>query len=133
MAKRWFLCPVIGTGAEGDYYRAKVADYGVAHVAVIPSKPDGSPLLNWCIVKVAASDFTQLDADADVDGWPNVSLDTTVSQLPAPVRTRIRAALTKRGIDTSDVTGATPLRAILKRIGRAMEATFDPDVVDVTG
>lgn len=132
MAKRWFICPVIGTGTAADPWRAKAADLNVNHVSVWPSKPDGSPALNWCLVKVSAADFTQLDADAAVDGWPNASLDTTVAQLPPAVRTRLAAALTKRGIDTSAVTGSTPLRAILKRIGKALEIDFDPDVVDVS-
>lgn len=131
MAKRWFLCPVVGTGAADDPYRAKAHDYGVDYSAVIPSNPDGTPRFNWCLAKVAASDFAALDADGAFDAWPNVSLDTTVAQLPLAVRNRLRTALTNRGVDVSDVTGQTPLRAILRRIGRAMEPLFDPDVLDV--
>jgi hypothetical protein len=133
MARRWYLCPVVGTGTEDDSYRAKVADFGVNHIAVIPSKPDGTPRFGWCLVKVNAASFAALDADADLDGFPLVSLDATVASLPAGARTRLRAALERRGIDTSDVTGSTPLRAILRRLGRLLDDRFDEDLNDVAG
>jgi hypothetical protein len=122
---------VIGTGAADDPWRAKIHGMGVNYVAVIPSKPDGSPALPWCIVKVAATDFSAIDADADIDAWPAVSLDATVAQLPTAARTRIRTALVNRGIDVSDFTGATTLRAVLRRIGRSLEPDFHEDVLDV--
>lgn len=131
MAKRWFICPVVGTGTSDDPWRAKAHDLNVNCTAVIPSNPDGSPQFNWCLVKVAAIDFTALAADGTIDAWPNVSLDTTVNQLPAAVRNRLKTALTNRGIDTSDLTGATPLRLILRRIGRSMQSSFHEDLVDI--
>jgi hypothetical protein len=133
MPKRWFLSPVVGTGSENDAYRSKIADFGVNHVAVIPSKPDGTPRFGWCLVKVNAASFAALDADADLDGFPLVSLDATVASLPAGVRTRLRTALERRGIDTTDVTGATPLRVIVRRLGRLLDDRFDEDANDVMG
>lgn len=131
MARRFYLAPVIGTGTEADPYRAKVPP-GTNHAALIRVLPNGTIVLPWCIVRVARAvdDFTDIDADTDLDGWPLFPLDTRVNQLSVTQRNRLRTALERRGIDTSDVAGTTTLRTILRRVAKllqpdATEATFD--------
>lgn len=136
MAKRWYVAKVVGTGTNADPFRPKgVMEAGVSCVASIATNPiTGAPALPWCLVKIAraSGDFTDFDADTDLDGFPLLSLDTRVNQLPAAQRNRIAAALTKYGIDTSDVQGTTTLRQIVRRIGRLLEPGFHEDVNDVS-
>jgi hypothetical protein len=132
VTKRFYLAPVVGSGTDLDPYRAKVPS-GTNYVTVIPSKPDGTPAFPWCVVRVARASglFVDLDADADVDRWPDFPLDTMVRDIPVAERTRLADALTRRGIDTSDVVGTTTLRQILRRVGRLLDARFSEIVTDV--
>lgn len=121
---RWFLCPVIGSGTEADPYRAKVADLGVDHSAMIPSRADGTPRFLWCIVAVDTASFTALDTDTDLDGIPDISLSTELRDLSAAARNRLQTALSKRGIDTTGITLSTTVGQVLLRVMR----TLDPSL-----
>jgi hypothetical protein len=52
-----------------------------------------------------------------------VSLDSTVSQIPAASRTDMNAAATSLGVDTSSITGATTVRQALQIIGQQFATT----------
>lgn len=134
MAKRWYLAPVTGTGTLADPYRAKLP-VGTNHSAVIATDPKtGVPVLPWCLVKVARGSgaFGDLDGDGDLDPLPVIALDAKVSDLAPSVRTRFAAGLEKRGIDTSDVRGATTIRQIVRRVGRMLDADFHEDATDAS-
>lgn len=95
--KRYAICPVIGSGAEGDPYRAKMP-VGMNHVAVIPSNPDGTPRWPWALVEVAGADLSSLDGDAEVDAFPTVDEGTLLSALSKTVQRRIEQILERRGV-----------------------------------
>lgn len=122
MASRFYLAPIIGTGTEIDPYRAKIPT-GTNYASLIRIGLDGVPVLPWCVVQVARAggNFADLDSDGDLDVWPLVPLDTQVNQLTATQRSRLRTALERRGIDSSDVSGTTTLRAILRRVARLLQ------------
>jgi hypothetical protein len=130
MAKRWYIAPVIGTGAEEDAYRPKVPE-GINWVAVIPSNPDGTPRFNWCLVKVAATDHSALLNDAEIDAMPNIALDDPISTLSAAMRNAIQNRLEARGIDTSGITLQTTFRQIVRRIGRHLDTDFGENALDI--
>ncbi len=104
--KRYAICPVIGTGAESDAYRAKVPTT-MNHVAVIPSYPDGTPRWPWALVEVAGEDLSALDRDAAVDAFPIVATQTLLSSLPNTVQARIRDVLQRRGVGVTFSADAT--------------------------
>lgn len=125
MPTRHYFAPITGTGADSDPYRAKVADLAVSHVAVIPSRPDGTPRFPWALVMVAAGSFAALDSDPALAGLPAVNLDLTLAELSTTARDRLLTLCQERGIDTTGVTGATTLRQVVRRIGRHLEPAYD--------
>lgn len=122
---RYYLSPVIGTGVRGDPYRAKAADYGLPHVAVIPSDVDGAPLFVWTVAFVNAPDHAPLLADATLIPLPSVALDARWSTAPVQERNRLLTALAARGVNVSAITGTSNLRDVLRMIGLALSAGFD--------
>lgn len=129
---RAFICPVVGTGAKGDAYRSKVADYGYPCASFIPSSaPNGSPASPWALTVLLGSDFTPLEADATCDdlfaGALPASINTrgevrdylratTVGDVPLARRTAITAVLDKYAIPRDDFTAGTPLWRVLQRV-----------------
>lgn len=128
--KRYALVPVIGTGTESDPWRPKVPE-GLSYSAVIPARADGSPALPWGLVIVAASDLAALDEDVDLDAFPHVPLSTRLGDLPATWRQRIRAALERRGVDTSQATANNTVGDLLRYIGRHLDGNFTLEYLDV--
>ncbi len=118
--KRYAICPVIGSGAEDDPYRAKVPT-SMNHVAVIPSHPDGTPRWPWALVEVAGADLSALDADAEVDAFPIVSAETLLSSLSKPVQNRIRDVLQRRGVGFTFVPDYTVVD-LIAAIGAYLDA-----------
>lgn len=130
--KRYYISPIVGTGAEDDPYRPKVADYGVSWVGVIPSNPDtGRPVYPWCLVLVEAINHAALLADGAIDALPEFPLDGKVSAITRATKTRMSTALSKRGIDTSFIGSADGYRDVIRGIGRSLEASFDENGFDV--
>lgn len=118
---RYYLSPIIGTGTESNPYRPKIADYGVSWACVIQSNTAGHPAKAWCLVLVEAPDQTALRADADLDDFPEVLLDSALSRLSTPVRNRISTALSKIGLTMPTGTFGDLVRVV----GRALDLSFD--------
>lgn len=129
--KRFYVAPVIGDGTEFNPYRPKVANYAVNWSVILPSKPDGTPLFPWCLVIVGAPDHTALVNDVDLDAFPEITLDSTLSVLNKAQRDRLLGFLTKRGVDTSGLTINSTFRDVLVRIGGALDANFKTEKFDV--
>jgi hypothetical protein len=139
MARRFYLCPIIGTGVGVDGYRPKL--YGLADLAsMIPSNPDGSHKFNWCVALALQSVWTALDADAQLERLFGIDLpdtaDTfaelkaylqskTVGDIPAARRPAINDKLIARGIDTSQVTLQTTWWQVLRGIYRHVNGGVD--------
>lgn len=50
-----------------------------------------------------------------------VSLDTTFNQLPVAVRNKLQQAAVSMGLDTTGLSGSTPIRTILRNVGQQLE------------
>lgn len=130
--KRYYISPIVGTGAEDDPYRPKVADYGVSWVGVIPSNPDtGRPVYPWCLALVEAINHASLLADRDIKPLPDFPLDGKVSAINKATRNRMSADLQGQGIDTSFIGSADGYRDVIRGIGRSLAASFDENGFDV--
>jgi len=122
MTRRWFIVPVIGTGTKGDPYRVKLS---IAHSALIPSNPDGTPRFNWALCLVSAADFTALDADTEAEPFPGVSLDDQLSSISAAARNRIQTALINRGVDLTGIDLNSTVRDVVERVVERLDARLD--------
>ena len=132
MPIRVYLSPIVGTGTAGDPYRPKVANYGLPWVAVIAGQPDGRPKFAWSLVLVNASDFTALNADAQLLTIPNVTLDSPISDLTSKERSRIQAGLTQRGIAIT-VADFETVGALLDAIGKTQNPEFSLGALTIAG
>lgn len=113
--RRYYLCPIDGTGSESDPYRLRVSDYYGSHVAVF------KPGAGWGIAMVSDPDHSASLSDPEIHQFPDVPLDTRISDLPAETAARIEAFLVGYGIST---VGAT-LRSVLVDFSTLMDGNFD--------
>ena len=118
---RYYLSPIIGTGAEGDPYRPKIADYGVNWHGTIKSDADGHPEKPWCLVLVEAPDHAKLLADTDLDPLPALPMDAPLALASDLSKSRVAAAAARRGIDTSR---AKTMAEMVSTVGRTLDPTF---------
>lgn len=130
MAKRWYLCPVAGSGTSASPYRASIEDLRAhwAYSSVIPSTAAGIPRYAWCLLVVSAplGAHPEIAALPSVFALPALRLDTTLASLSGAQRNAIRTAAESRGIDTAglDVSGSTTLRQIVRFFGRRLDTAF---------
>ena len=125
MSQRWFLCPIVGTGGDKDPYRSRLRDLGITHVSHIPSNPDGTPQFSWCICLASANDFTVVDADVLIDGFPGVQLSDTLGSFSAAVRDKVQTVLTNHGVNLTGITLANTVGDLLQRAGQRLGAAWD--------
>lgn len=130
MAKRYYLSPIIGSGSDSDPYRAKVADYGVNYVALIPSQPTGNPKQAWALAIVGTANHTALLNDNALAAMPDLLPNALMSSMSGKVRNDFNAALSKFGLNVA-WAGTDAWRDVLTRIGQLAEPVFTPDAFDV--
>jgi hypothetical protein len=133
MSRRYYLAPIIGSGTLADPYRARVDVHVKNWSALIPSKPDGTPLFAWALCAVNAADHSALDADSLLDKLPQIDLDRTLADLTAGQRAALASRLQALGVDTSGVSASTTLRQVLRRIGQTLVGDFDEDHFGAAG
>lgn len=130
--KRYYLSPIIGTGAEDDPFRPKIADYGVRWVGSIPSDPTtGRPLFTFALALVAAANHASILADQAIDALPDFPLDGKVSAINTGTKNRMVAALQARGIYTAFIGNSDGYRDVIRGIGKALDPDFDENHFDV--
>lgn len=138
MAKRYYLCDIIGTGDEFDPYRPAVADLGVNWVGSIPTHPEGHtqhghPVHSWALVLVAAKDHAAVRAHAGVDALPDFPLDGKVSAINAATKGLMKAALTSRGLNADAIVDEKDgFREVIRGIGQSADPVFDENRFDIT-
>jgi hypothetical protein len=130
--KRYYLCPVIGSGSIADTYRAGVSGHGGNYVAVIPTGPDGRPLFPWALALVAAADHRPLTRDATLGPLPDVSLDIRMSALSQSAKAALDAALAKFGVDPAALVQNDGYREFVRSLGQALDAGFVETNFDVS-
>jgi hypothetical protein len=129
--KRFYISPVVGTGTKDDPYRAKIAGTGHPYAAIIPSNPDGTPASTWCLVIAGGANHTDLDADGEIDKFPDITLDATLGTLTANERNRVLNFLSNKGVDTQGLNTSSTFRVVLERVGAHLEPRFSTNAFDV--
>jgi hypothetical protein len=132
MAKRFYVSPIVGDGLTPETaYRAKLSQYGLAFSAIIPTNSSGVPLFNWCLCIVNGLDHSALVADSQLDAFPEITLDSTLSVLTNQERNRLLGFLSKRGIPTAGINGNTTFREVLELLGKFLDISFTTTKFDV--
>ncbi len=131
MAKRYYLCDIIGDGSEDEPYRPKVADYGVKWSGGIEVGPDGKPLHSDILVIVSTNNHSVLRGVPGIDPLPDFALDGKMSAINNVVKKQMINALRRRGIDDSGIGNTDGYREAMQQIGKQRSATFDIDKLDV--
>jgi hypothetical protein len=129
--KRFYVSPIIGDGSEFDPFRAKIQDYSVNHVAVIPSGADGKPLYSWALVIVAEKDHGKLLADNTIQALPDFPFDAKVSAMQTATKNMMTAKLKNRGIATDFIISTDGYRDVIRGIGRQLVPDFDENSFDI--
>jgi len=132
MAKRFYICKVVGDGSDENPYRPKVADYpNVNWTAIINSNPDGSPKYSFAFVVANTADHQVLLDDPLIKGMPELSLDAQIGTLSKAVRDKMLAYFDQEGIDRTGLTLQSTMRDVLRRIGRHLAPSFNENRFDV--
>ncbi len=135
MGWRWYICPVVDVlrthadGTEDSFRAAKIA----THIEPVRGKyyqyASAIDAGGYCLCVVKATDFSVLEADAEIINLtemefddPQSFLDMTPQQLgwSNARMLRIRNRLTARGIDTTGLTATSTIEEILDRVCRAI-------------
>ncbi|HEU4753964.1 MAG TPA: hypothetical protein VFU47_12720 [Armatimonadota bacterium] len=134
MAKRYYLCPIVGGTSWNDPYRPLLSGQpGVTGtVSVIENDPaTGKPLFDWCLCLVASQNHALLRGLPGVDPLPDFPLDGKVSAINNATRSQMLTRLQARGLDTSFVQNADGYREVVRGIGRHLSPNFDENAFDV--
>lgn len=136
--KQYVLAPVIQTvDHHGETtYQAKVQGLaGLTNVvAVIPSKPDGTPLFGWALCYVAGTDFTALTADNSIKLLPQITLDSSLKTLTNQQYNALISVLQGQGIATSTLTHTTStFRDVVRLAGQTLDPAFSENSFECGG
>lgn len=132
--KRYYLSPIIsGPDEFGSItYQAKLNTLpGLNVVCEIPTGPDGIPTQTWALCLASGPNHTAALADREIDALPDVSLDVKVGAIQNATKTRMKNALTARGLPGSIVDNADGYRDVIRAIGRFLNLNFDENHFDV--
>jgi hypothetical protein len=130
--KRYYLCPIVGDGSEFNTYRAKVADYNVNHLAVIPvDMTTGKPLFTWCLVLVDTINHTPILNDLAINAMPDFNLDGKVADIPSVTANALKTTLqTKYAVN---ITGINIYRMVIRKVGQTLDHNYNENNFDVSG
>jgi len=123
--KRYYISPVIGTGAKTNPIRAKLADVAPNFACVIAAAP-----FALCIVSGTRHDAISEDPENEI--LPDISLDAELAVLPAGTRADLIDRLQAWGIDTRGLTNGVAYRTMINRIGQHIEPAFSANGLDVS-
>lgn len=117
------IAKITGDGSDENPWSPDINEDGFRSGmnAYIPSKLDGSPKFNWCLIWCKDIDVF---AGTDLLKFPKNVLNMTVADIPQAKRIAINNKLTALGIDTSSITLSTPLRKIIKWMGVKLNINF---------
>lgn len=134
MAKRYYLCDLIGDGSINNPYRPAVANLGVNYVAEFPPQDPqtGQYLGATCLVLVSTNDHARVKQLNTVDELPDVSLDVEWNAVDRSRRNQAEAALARRGLQRPSVSPGNGTRVFIRGIGRMLNPNFNEDNFDVS-
>jgi len=116
---RFYVCPIIGTGVEGDPYRPAIADKVQGKwTACIDNVPrgqvnEGRPRHNWTVLWAEAVDWSLADADSNILKLGDRTADPAI--LSRNVPNSIKTKLVQRGVLTlAEAALVTTVRSLLR-------------------
>lgn len=135
MARRYVICPVVGSGTREDPYRAAVAGLsGVNVSAMIPTGPDGRPLYRYCLCLIAFRDLGQVQTTPDTYVLPDFPLDAAMNAMSSGTRqgmgSRLRAIDLNgagRRLDVDFYSPSDSWRDVVNGLGQQIEPVFDAE------
>lgn len=125
MAKRYYLCDVIGDGSAESPFRPVIADHGVNYVGEIDAYKTKA------FVLVNAVNHTSLINIAGVDALPNFPLDAKINAMQSQAKNGLINAMDRRGFATGLISSADGYRDVIRGIGRELNPNFDENNFDV--
>lgn len=131
--RRYFLSPVIGSGGITDPYRAKIADFGVGVVALIPTNAQGQPTSAWALCLVNAPNHTALLSDRDIKALPDFPLDAKFEAMSGPAISAGVAALSHFDIPLAELETEHGYREFIRSLGQRLEPAFNESNFDTAG
>lgn len=138
MPRRYAITAVESAVIEGaTTYRAKLPT-GTSHVAVIPSKVDGTPKYNWCFVLVDTSDLPAVAAVPNIYLLPDFGLDVAMSSMGADVIAVLNTNVAAYDLDgqglhivlAGNYALSDSYRKVIELVGKGFEPAFDSNRFD---
>lgn len=131
MAKRYYVCDVIGDGSEFDPYRAKIADMDVAWSGITPTDETGTPTSTWALAIVETVNHARLSGTPGIDQLPDISLDIKTAAISTVAKTQLNNMLSRRSIGGVAVNSADSYKDVINQIGRSIQPSFSADNFDI--
>lgn len=130
--KRYYLSPIIGTGAWGDAYRDVIADVpGVTRKALIKTDPDtGAPLVPWALVQVSTANHSRIISDKRNAVLPDVPLDVKLTAIQSATKAAMKNDFARFGIPTALIDNADGYRDAIRGIGSLLDPNFNENDFD---
>ncbi len=125
MARKYYLCGVIGAGTRESPYKSAISVLTVNQVSAL------NGAVGQCLTLVNATNHAVVAALPGVYALPDVSLDIRVNSIQLSKKTEMRAQLEARGYDPTLADNADGYRDVIRGIGLRFEATFNEDTFDV--
>lgn len=113
------LARVIGSGTIDDPFRA---DVDKPASALIPSKPDGTPRFNWCLVRLKDPNNT---TGTQLFKITETRLDMQVKDINPTLRNNLNTKLTSLGVNTSKIKPTYTIRQVLRYIAKHLDDKAD--------
>lgn len=127
MEQRYYISDIVGDGSEMNPYRVAISGIpGVATTAIIPSSPDGKPLYTWALVSVRANDHAAIRSHPSAYALPVFPLDGKASGIGQGLGNALQNFMAAKGV-AIDLTGITPYRDVIRKIGQHLDASFSED------
>ena len=132
MAKRYYICDILGDGSSDNPYRPAVADMGVNHVAAFPpNNASGGYDRMTCLVLVNAANLARLNADPRTRPMPEFPLDGKLNAIQTPAVSAMESMLAERGF-TKTWANSDGYRSVIRSVGKQLDDNFHEDNFDVS-
>jgi hypothetical protein len=125
MAKRYYVCDVIGDGSEENPFRPVVADLGVNWVGEVSADNTRA------FVLVNAVNHAAIIAHTRINALPDFPLDGKINAMQTAARNAMNNALTRRGFSVAGIDNADGYRDVIRSVGRSLNPNFNENNFDV--
>ena len=143
---RYMICPVIGSGADEDAFRAAVADLSQTNaVAVIPTHPSGpnigQPKYSFALCAVSSNNWLAVLAVSNSYVFPVYNLDGRMDGMEAATRTAMVQSVEAYNLDgeglhlVADHNDGDSYRSLMQSLLHQFEPAYNFDgfsVAEVT-